>query len=255
MYYCSWLRGGGIAYGVVNYSEYFPNGSSILQSQSNWWTTPTGGWPKEIMTPEWCRKITSTNWAIMFAPTRTMTEWVSFRDHLPSGVNISGCSTYSWYQSGFWVCSLTCWWWTQSQIVSCRQNDGTNVADSYCASTKPATSQSCNTQTCCSWSVWAGWYQHWWYFMEYSCPVNYNKSYTCTPEWEVLTQSVCGTYGLVHPYSRLHFQYEYGRWCWMILFSDDNHAQENVTISGQALFPFTTCDTYITSQSAPMVID
>jgi hypothetical protein len=31
----------------------------------------------------------------MFTPTRTMAEWVSFRDHLPSGVSVTTCKVYT----------------------------------------------------------------------------------------------------------------------------------------------------------------
>ena len=46
------LIGGTIAYTAINYSEYFPNGSQVAQSQLNGWTTPTGGASKDIDTPE-----------------------------------------------------------------------------------------------------------------------------------------------------------------------------------------------------------
>ena len=42
----------GIVFAAINYSEYFPNGSTVLQSESNGWATPISGASKEIMTPE-----------------------------------------------------------------------------------------------------------------------------------------------------------------------------------------------------------
>lgn len=81
-----------VLYAAINYSEYFPNGSSTLQSLSNGWTTPVSNNTKEIDTPEWCRRVTSTQGTAMFIPTRTLAEWVSFRDHLPSGMSIATCT-------------------------------------------------------------------------------------------------------------------------------------------------------------------
>ena len=81
----------GLVSAAVNYSEYFPNWSTALQSQSNGWATPVSS-SKEIMTPEWCRKITSSQSSQKLIPTRTMNEWVSFRDHIPSGITINNNS-------------------------------------------------------------------------------------------------------------------------------------------------------------------
>lgn len=77
-------------------------------------------------------------------------------------VNVSGAwkplYTYS-YETGSWgACSADCGGGTQTRTVTCRRRDATNasldvqtVADSFCAAhglTKPAASQSCNTQAC-----------------------------------------------------------------------------------------------------------
>ena len=56
--------------------------------------------------------------------------------------------TYSWVQGGFGSCSASCGGGTQTQSVTCRRNDGVDVADSFCSGAKPPTSQSCNTQAC-----------------------------------------------------------------------------------------------------------
>ena len=56
--------------------------------------------------------------------------------------------TYTWQTGTWWACSATCGWWTQTRSVVCKRDDGITVADSYCSSPKPATSQSCNTQAC-----------------------------------------------------------------------------------------------------------
>ncbi len=90
-------------YATINYSEYFPNWLVILQSQSDGWTTPISNNTKEIDTPEWCRSITSTQGTTMLIPTRTLAEWVSFRDHIPSGVSVNMCVLPSMN----WVCSTT----------------------------------------------------------------------------------------------------------------------------------------------------
>ena len=72
-----------------------------------------------------------------------------------SGGSVQNCGssmcipyTYSWVQSGFSACSASCGGGTQTQSVYCQRSDGTSVADSYCSTGKPATSQSCNTQAC-----------------------------------------------------------------------------------------------------------
>ncbi len=163
-------------YGAINYSEFFLNGSTVIQSQSNGWTTPVNSASKEIMTPEWCKRITSVQWQIMFIPTKTIAEWNSFKSGIPVGVIISECYTYSWLSGWWWTCSWETgvwnyggWWdcsvscgggnqtrtagcirwnnWTQTRSVSCQRNDGTTVSDSYCSWTKPWTSQNCTQGT------------------------------------------------------------------------------------------------------------
>ena len=86
------LFGGAMAYTAINYSEYFPNGSQVVQSQLNGWTTPIGWASKDVETPEGCRKITSTQWVAMLIPTRTLAEWNAFKNALPSGVSIWACA-------------------------------------------------------------------------------------------------------------------------------------------------------------------
>ncbi|KJE93914.1 thrombospondin [Capsaspora owczarzaki ATCC 30864] len=64
------------------------------------------------------------------------------------------CPSYSWQQSGFGGCTQPCGGGTQSQTVQCVNTAAGNavVADSLCTGTKPATSQSCNTGACPSYS-------------------------------------------------------------------------------------------------------
>ena len=62
--------------------------------------------------------------------------------------NTTACPSYSW-QSGSWgSCSKSCGGGTQTRSVSCKRSDGQTVSASYCSGSKPATSQSCNTQAC-----------------------------------------------------------------------------------------------------------
>ncbi|MDR0651297.1 MAG: hypothetical protein LBG59_08085, partial [Candidatus Peribacteria bacterium] len=64
--------------------------------------------------------------------------------------NIS-CITYSWSTSNYGSCSASCGGGTQTRTVTCKSSEGTTVADSYCG-TKPAISQSCDTQACVTYS-------------------------------------------------------------------------------------------------------
>lgn len=62
--------------------------------------------------------------------------------------NPQACVTYSWSQGGWGICSATCGGGTQTQSVTCRDNNGNTVANSFCAGTPPPSTQSCNTQAC-----------------------------------------------------------------------------------------------------------
>jgi hypothetical protein len=56
--------------------------------------------------------------------------------------------TYSWSQSGFGSCSVSCGGGTKTQTVTCiNSNSGQTVDNSLCTGTRPIT-QSCNTQAC-----------------------------------------------------------------------------------------------------------
>lgn len=63
--------------------------------------------------------------------------------------------TYSWDVWSWWSCSSTCGGWTQSRPVNCRRNDGQNVDDSFCTTTKPAVNQACNTNSCPTYGSWS----------------------------------------------------------------------------------------------------
>lgn len=57
--------------------------------------------------------------------------------------------SYSWNIGAWSACSASCGGGTQSRSVVCQRNDGVNVTDDLCSS-KPATTQACNTQACTS---------------------------------------------------------------------------------------------------------
>jgi hypothetical protein len=59
-----------------------------------------------------------------------------------------GTATYSWAVTPG-RCSKDCGGGTATDVVVCKKNDGTVVADTFCdAGTKPPTSRTCNTQDC-----------------------------------------------------------------------------------------------------------
>ena len=62
--------------------------------------------------------------------------------------NTQACVTYSWITGSWGTCSKSCGGGSQSRSVYCKANPGSKVLDSYCKTTKPITSQSCNTQKC-----------------------------------------------------------------------------------------------------------
>lgn len=61
---------------------------------------------------------------------------------------IESTYTYSWFPWTYGSCSLDCGEWSQVRTVTCVRNDGATVADSFCNTAKPATSQSCNIEAC-----------------------------------------------------------------------------------------------------------
>ena len=67
-------------------------------------------------------------------------------------VNISGVWkplwSYSWYIGNWSDCSAECGGGIQTRTVYCKRNDNVQVDDNFCSGTKPATQQSCNTQSC-----------------------------------------------------------------------------------------------------------
>ncbi len=71
--------------------------------------------------------------------------------------NISTCS-YGWSNSAFGSCSNSCGNGTQSRTVSCLRSDGATVADTFCTGTRPATAQSCNNTSACTYSYFSSAY-------------------------------------------------------------------------------------------------
>ncbi|XRB25155.1 hypothetical protein RI054_42g150130 [Pseudoscourfieldia marina] len=60
----------------------------------------------------------------------------------------TGSYTYAFSEGSFGSCSETCGGGTRTRSVTCLRSDGQAVADTMCTSTKPSTSQSCNSQPC-----------------------------------------------------------------------------------------------------------
>ncbi|MEM6730381.1 MAG: thrombospondin type-1 domain-containing protein, partial [Myxococcota bacterium] len=69
------------------------------------------------------------------------------------GTGLCAPPTYSWVQSGFGACSVTCGDGVQTQSVECQRNDGLVVDDSLCAEPKPSTEVGCEATAGCVWSA------------------------------------------------------------------------------------------------------
>ena len=66
----------------------------------------------------------------------------------PTTSPTTGSYTYAFSEGSFGSCSETCGGGTRTRSVTCLRSDGQAVADTMCTSTKPSTSQSCNSQPC-----------------------------------------------------------------------------------------------------------
>lgn len=152
----------------INYSENFPNNIGIFQSLNNGWATARNNY-KNIMTPEWCRKITSNRNELFFIPTKTTNEWNNFKSHLPSGIGIGSCDLIcnpnfhkEWNSciSNTKSCTITNWTWNQiwngSSWWSCQVMS--------CDSWYENKNNSCieNLQICKRWRWWFKRYYEYW---------------------------------------------------------------------------------------------
>lgn len=132
------ILGSGAIYATINYSELFPNSSTVVQSQTNGWTSPLSWASKEVMTPEWCKKITSSLWYSYHIPTGSTAEWTSFRDNLPSGVSIASCLPS--YGIPFQVYQLiSSYWYSNAAIGPYAPTSWSVTLMSWCASTNVIT--------------------------------------------------------------------------------------------------------------------
>lgn len=100
-----------------------------------------------------CRVVTAPSGKSVFIPTKTVAEWDRFKSwSTAAGITVAAC-TYNWVVGSWGSCSVSCWGGTQTRSVTCqRVSDSVTVADGYCTGVKPATSQACNTHSCCAMS-------------------------------------------------------------------------------------------------------
>lgn len=142
---------------AINYNEYFPNGSTIYQNSNSGWVTPVSGASKEIITPEWCKKITG-NWASkMFIPTRNSTEWNAFKTSAAgNNITISECTYYcpakvaDGYSLGQWAENELV---TKTKTITHGSCSRTFQCDKTSTMWIPTTDPSCN---CNPWYIWNG---------------------------------------------------------------------------------------------------
>ena len=85
--------------------------------------------------------------------TRTCDNGALSGSYTNASCSVPAC-TYSWKTGNWSKCSVSCGGGTQTRSVWCERSDGTTVADSNCTGTKPATSQSCNKQSCSAGTTW-----------------------------------------------------------------------------------------------------
>jgi thrombospondin motif-containing protein 9 len=82
-------------------------------------------------------------------------DWTCDYGFTRDGSSCIQSQTYAWYNSSWNTCSASCGGGTQFRTVECRNQFWAAVSNYLCSGTMPPTSQSCNTQTCTtySWSI------------------------------------------------------------------------------------------------------
>jgi hypothetical protein len=112
-----------------------------------------------------------------------------------STTDYSACG-YGWTYGGWSTTSQSCGAINQSRSVWCRRSDGVTVADGYCGSGKPSTSQSYADYSSCTYSVsgWSG------YSYASSCSTSTTATQTATgcrrSDGTAVDVSVCASNGV-----------------------------------------------------------
>lgn len=91
-----------------------------------------------------------------------------------SAYQYESCNKFAWFSGTWSACSASCGGGTRTRTVTCQKDGTATVADSNCTDTKPATSETCNTGICYTYS----WYSSSWGSCNAACDSTGTQSRT-----------------------------------------------------------------------------